>query len=415
MSNPPRTSAGGAQASTGARTARITLGRVLKPESTNYFVMLGLTLFLVALGLVMVLSSSSVDSHLDGSGYFGGFWRQGTYAIIGVPLMLIVSRFPITFWKKWAWPALLFGMALQLLVFTPLGLETGGNRNWIELGPITAQPSEVVKLGLVIWLGLILTVKQDRLGDWKHALIPVLPIAGLSLGFVLLGGDLGTVMIMAMIVFAALYFAGIRLRVLAIPLVAGIIGVLIMAVTSPNRMQRIMSFLGDGCTDYENSCWQPLHATWALANGGVFGVGLGNSRAKWSWLPAASNDYIFAVIGEELGLIGAVLVLGLFVFLTIMFIRIIRSTDDQFVRVTTGAIMTWIIGQALLNIGVVLGLFPVLGVPLPFISAGGTALLSTLLSMGIVLSFARSRATPARPTTRRRPARRPADTTVGAR
>jgi cell division protein FtsW len=157
-------------------------------------------------------------------------------------------------------------------------------------------------------------------------------------------------------------------------------------------MARILTFLDAECADYENLCWQPLHGTWALANGGVFGLGLGNSREKYSWLPAASNDYIFAIIGEELGLIGATVVLVMFVLLAVSFVRVIRSSSDPFVRITTGAIMVWLIGQAFVNIGVVLRLLPVLGVPLPFISAGGTALLTSLCAVGIVLSFAREQA-----------------------
>ncbi|WP_082498422.1 putative lipid II flippase FtsW [Plantibacter sp. Leaf314] len=391
----------------GMSSARISLGKVLRPESKNYFLLLGVTLFLVGLGLVMVLSSSSVESYEAGDGYFGLFWRQATFAMIGVPLMLIVSRFPARFWKKWAWIFLVVAMGLQLLVFTPLGYEIGGNRNWIEIGGFTAQPSEAVKLALVVWLGLVLTIKQPRLLEWKHALIPVIPFAGLSIGLVLLGGDLGTVVIMALIVFSALYFAGVRLRYIAIPVVAGAVLFLIMAITSANRMQRIMAFFGDGKGDYENADWQSTHGTWALANGGLWGVGLGNSRAKYGWLPAISNDFIFAAIGEELGLIGAVLVLGLFVFLAVMFIRVIRSSDDSFVRITTGAVMAWIIGQALVNIGVVLGVLPVLGVPLPLLSSGGTALLTTLVAIGIILSFARERGRTGPPQPRRPAVRRP--------
>lgn len=158
-------------------------------------------------------------------------------------------------------------------------------------------------------------------------------------------------------------------------------------------MTRILSFVGTGCDErggtISSACWQPLHGTWALANGGIFGVGLGNSKAKWSWLPAADNDYIFAIIGEELGLIGAIVVLGMFILLAFAFIRIIRSSTNVQVRITTSTVMVWIIGQGLVNIGVVLGVFPVLGVPLPLISAGGTALLTTLVAIGVVLSFAR--------------------------
>ncbi len=372
-----------------AQSARISLGRVFTPQSRNYMLVLGTTLFLVGVGLVMVLSSSSVDSFLDNKGFFGGFWKQATYAVIGIPLMLVISRIPVRFWKQWAWLVLGAGLLLQMLVFTPLGFDGGGNRNWIAIGPINGQPSELLKLALAIWLGAVLSRKLSLLNDWKHALIPVVPVAAIALALVLAGQDLGTVVIMAGLVIGALFFANVRLRFLAVPVLAGLSLFAVMALLSPNRMARIMTFLDDECLDYENLCWQPLHGTWALANGGVFGLGLGNSREKYSWLPAASNDYIFAIIGEELGLIGAVVVLTMFVLLAAAFVRVIRASNDPFVRITTGAIMVWIIGQAFVNIGVVLRLLPVLGVPLPFISAGGTALLTSLAAIGIVLSFAR--------------------------
>ncbi|MBB5640880.1 putative lipid II flippase FtsW [Cryobacterium roopkundense] len=401
MTNSPRTrnrptpgaAAHPATPLTGA-SARITLGRVFTAESGNYFLLLGTTLFLVAFGLVMVLSSSSVDSYLADAGFFGGLLRQGGFALIGVPLMLVASRMPITFWKRMAWPALLVTSFLQcLVVFTPMGYEIAGNTNWLSIGGIQFQPSEGIKMALVIWLGMILEQKRDHLDDWRHVFIPVFGVGGGAVLLVMIGGDLGTVMIMAGILFGALFFAGVKFRLLIIPVVAGIGGALVLALTSSNRLTRIMSFVNEGCDQLNGaisaSCWQPLHGTWALANGGIFGVGLGNSKAKWSWLPAADNDYIFAIVGEELGLIGAVVVLGMFILLAFAFLRIMRSSTSVMARITTSAVMVWIIGQAFVNIGVVLGVFPVLGVPLPLISAGGTALLTTLVAIGIVLSFAR--------------------------
>lgn len=371
-----------------SRTARVSVGKLFAAESSNYYLILGTTIFLVLIGLVMVLSASSVDSWLDDKGFFGGFWKQATWAVIGIPLMLIISRFRITFWKKWAWWLLAASLALQALVFSPLGFEDGGNRNWIALGPISAQPSEAVKLALCIWLGVVLGRKYDLLGDWRHVLIPALPVAAIALGLVLAGHDLGTVMIMAGLVFGGLFFANIRMRYLLVPLGIGALMVLVFVLISQNRLDRIGSFFGE-TDDYEGLDWQPLHGTWALANGGIFGLGLGNSREKYSWLPAASNDYIFAIVGEELGIIGAIVVIGLFVMLTIGFIRVIRSAQDPMVRITTGAIMVWIIGQAVVNIAVVLRILPVLGVPLPMLSAGGTALITSLAAIGVVLSFAR--------------------------
>ncbi|MDH6237222.1 putative lipid II flippase FtsW [Cryobacterium sp. CG_9.6] len=375
-------------------SARISLGRVFRAESANYFLLLGTTMFLVAFGLVMVLSSSSVDSYLADAGFFGGLIRQGGFALIGVPLMLVASRLPIRFWKRVAWPALLGASFLQgLVVFTPLGYTIAGNTNWLSIGGVQFQPSEGIKMALVVWLGMILEQKKDHLDDWRHVFIPVFGVGGGAVLLVMIGGDLGTVMIMAAILFGALFFAGVRLRLLAIPLVVGAAGAVVLALTSSNRLTRIMSFVNEGCDQLSGpisaSCWQPLHGTWALANGGILGVGLGNSKAKWSWLPAADNDYIFAIVGEELGLIGAVVVLCMFILLAFAFLRIMRSSTSVMSRITTASVLVWVIGQAFVNIGVVLGVFPVLGVPLPLISAGGTALLTTLVAIGVVLSFAR--------------------------
>ena len=387
------------EASTGLGSARRSAGAVVAvkklfaAETGSYFVILGTTLFMVVLGLVMVLSSSSVEQYIASkhTSFFGAFIRQGTYAAVGIPLMLIVSRLPVSFLKRWAWHVLGATIVLQLLVFSPLGYEIGGNRNWIDLGSFTAQPSEAVKLALAIWLGMILSVKRDLLDDWKHLAIPLVPVAGVAIGLVVLGGDLGTTMIMLLLVFAAVWFAGVRLRYLLAPLAFLAVVVPLIAQGSSSRNSRIAAWLS-GCTDssqYQAECWQTLHGTWALASGGLFGVGLGNSKSKWSWLPEADNDFIFAIVGEELGLIGAMVVLALFIVLAVGFVKIIRRTNDPFVRVTTGAITAWIIGQALVNIAVVLGLLPVLGVPLPLISAGGSALIVTLVAIGVVLSFAR--------------------------
>lgn len=375
-----------------ASSARISLGRVFRAEGTNFYLLLGTTVFLVAFGLVMVLSSSAVESYLENDGFFGGFLKQGAFALLGVPLMLVVSRFPIAFWKRVAPTAMIASCILQaLVVFTPLGVGVGGNTNWINLGPAQFQPSELIKVSLVIWIGLIVTRKEEHLADWKQGLAPILITSGVAIGLVFLGDDLGTVFVLAAMLMGGLFFAGVRLRMLAALVLAGGVVVAIAALTSESRLTRLTSFAG-GCDDpakQANECWQTLHGDFALANGGLLGAGLGNSKAKWSWLPAAHNDYIFAIIGEELGLLGAIVVLVLFVVLAIALARIMSASDDTFVRVATATAMSWMIGQALMNIGVVLAVFPTFGVPLPLISAGGTALLTTLIGIGIVLSFAR--------------------------
>jgi len=372
--------------------ARFPVRRIFSPHSSDFFLLLGTTLFLVIFGLVMVLSSSSVESYAADENFFGSFLRQGMFALLGIPLMLAASRAPIRFWKRWAIPGLVLGGVLQLLVFVPgIGWGYGGNQNWIQIAGFSAQPSEFVKIAVIVWVAWILSTKQDSLDDWKHVLLPVALVAGVAILFVLLGNDLGTASIMLLIVFACLFFAGVRLRFLVVGAIGVGIAALLFAGTSDSRSSRIDVWL-NGCTesDYQDSCWQIEHAYWALAGGGLFGRGLGNSVAKRGWLPHADNDYIFAIIGEELGLIGAVVVLLLFVVLAIAFIRIIRSTNDSFVRIATAGVMVWTVGQAFVNFAVVLGVLPVLGVPLPLISTGGSALIATLLAIGIVLSFARS-------------------------
>ncbi|CAN5348152.1 hypothetical protein BH09ACT5_BH09ACT5_17900 [soil metagenome] len=372
--------------------AVVPVKRIFAAAQTDYFLLLGITLFLVIFGLVMVLSSSTIESYNDDEGFFGRFARQGLFAVVGIPLMLIASRMPPQFWKRWAWPALLFGGALQMLVFVPgIGLGYGGNNNWIRVGSFTAQPSEFVKIALIVWVAWVLTTKQDLLLDWKHVALPIAPVAGLAILLVLVGNDLGTASVMLIIVLGCLFFAGVRLKFIAAAIAALALVATMFAMTSSSRTERIAAWL-NGCTaeNYSGYCWQPEHANWALAAGGLFGKGLGNSVAKWNWLPEASSDYIFAIIGEELGLIGAVVVLALFIVLAIAFVRIIRTTRDTFARITTAGVMVWVIGQAFVNIAVVLGVLPVLGVPLPLISAGGSALIATLLGIGVVLSFART-------------------------
>ncbi|HEU4849984.1 MAG TPA: putative lipid II flippase FtsW [Terrimesophilobacter sp.] len=370
----------------------VAVRRIFGAESSDYFLLLGATLFLVVFGLVMVLSSSAVESYKATDDFFAGFLRQGLFAVLGIPAMLLAARMPAVFWRKWAGVAMIVAVALQFLVIaTNFGLEVNGNRNWFVIGTFSFQPSELVKVALVVWLGIVLAKKLEVLDDWRELVRPIGIVTGAAIGLVLLGGDLGTVIILVAIVLGTLYFAGVRLRFLAVPAVLIVIAALLVSVSGGSRQDRILAWQS-GCAsdaDYNGLCWQTLHGWWALASGGIFGVGLGNSKAKWSWLPEADNDFIFAIIGEELGLLGAIVVLALFVVLAIAFVRIIRASSDPVARITVSAVMTWILVQAFVNIAVVLGLLPVLGVPLPLISAGGSALVTTLFAIGIVLSYAR--------------------------
>ncbi|WP_349427742.1 putative lipid II flippase FtsW [Microbacterium sp. LWS13-1.2] len=371
--------------------ARVSLGRVFAPVPSEFLLIASTALLLTVFGLVMVLSATSATATAAGEAPWEMVIKQVVFAVIGIPLMFIASRLPVAFWKKMAWPALIFGVAFQLLVFTPLGHGADGNRNWITIAGFQAQPSEFLKLGLALWVAYVLFRKRSLLTKWQHVFIPLVPVAGLAIATVLAGDDLGTAMILVLIVLGALFFSGVKLRIFVLPAIGAAAAVAYLAVTSPDRMRRFMSFLNPNCLDdYFNDCYQPLHGIWGLASGGIFGLGLGNSREKYDWLPAAANDYIFAIVGEELGLIGCAVVLSLFALFAVGAFHVIRKTDDAFVRIAAGGITVWIVGQALINVGVVLRVFPVLGVPLPFMSQGGTSLLSVLIASGVLLAFARS-------------------------
>ena len=382
--------AGDAQSRPAVLGTRISLGATAKTGNDRTVALLwGITLLLTGIGLIMVLSASSITSYTQDEGFLGAFWKQMLFAAIGLPLMVFAATRKLDFWKKWAWPLFLLGLFLQLLVFTPLGYAVGGNRNWIQIGTIGAQPSEALKLALVVWVGAVLLKKEPLLGRMSHELIPIIfPGALMALGLVLAGRDLGTVMIMAGLVLGAMYFGGVSWKSLGVVIGGGVLAVVFFVVTSPNRMERLFEHSNSG-NNLTGIGWQPTHGVWALADGGMFGVGLGGSKAKWNWLPAADNDYIFAIIGEELGFVGAMLIICLFIALAVLMLRVITNARDRFGRAIVGGALVWIVGQAFVNIGVVIRIFPVLGVPLPLISAGGTALISCLIMMGIVISIAR--------------------------
>lgn len=382
-------------------TAIVAVKRLFAAETPEFFLLLGTTLFLLIFGLVMVLSSSAIDSRNSDGDFFARASRQAVFALVGLPVMLIASRAPAIFWRRWAWHAIGLGLVLQLLVvFTPLGWGNGYNTNWLKIGSITLQPSEFIKLALVVWLAWVLTMKRHLLHEWRHVVFPILPVAGLAIVLVLVGNDLGTAVVLLSIIVGALFFAGVRLRFIAVALAGIALPAWIAISASGSRSGRFEAWLA-GCDPtkldpliYDLHCWQSVNGWQALAHGGVFGVGLGNSTAKWAWLPAADNDFIFAIIGEELGLFGSLLVLALFVVLAICLVRIIRMVREPFAKVATSVVLVWIIGQALINIAVVLGLLPVLGVPLPLVSSGGSALITTMTAIGIALSFARTRPAP---------------------
>jgi cell division protein FtsW len=357
---------------------------------TTYYLLVCVTVALVVFGLIMVLSASSIVSIDKTRSAYTIFLSQAVFAALGAVALVIASRMPVGAWRRLALPILVVGLVLQLLVLSPLGHAAGGNQNWIRVGPITVQPSEIMKLGLVLTGGLILAAKRKHLHSLSHVVVPYLvPLAALSIGAVALGHDLGTVLILGAIVAGVLFAAGIPLRWFAFAGVPFVAMTLAFVVTSPNRLGRFDVWLGRDTNEF-GAARQPIHGRYALADGGWFGLGLGASREKWGLLSEPHNDFIFAIIGEELGLPGTIAILLLFAGLVLACYRLVTRTDDLFVRIATAGVMTWIIVQALINIGAVIGLLPVIGVPLPLVSSGGSSLITSLFALGILLSFARA-------------------------
>jgi cell division protein FtsW len=361
---------------------------------TSYYLLVGATGLLLVIGLVMVLSSSTVTSIAEGDSPYSAFLVQARYALIGLPCMLLAMRLPVRVYKGLAWPALLVALALLVAVLF-WGDLVNGNRNWLDYGPVRFQPSELAKPALAIWLGAVLGRKQHLLARWGHVLLPGALGLGAVVGLVLAGHDVGTALVICMLGLGAYRVSGASATALVFGggAALAVVGYLFVlsedALSSTNRLERIAATYGTGC-DRASVCYQSLHSMYGLGTGGVFGVGLGASREKWRYLPEAHNDFIYAVIGEELGLLGTLLVLALFVVLGVAMARVIRRHQDPFVKIATAGVACWVVGQAFTNIGVVIGVLPVIGVPLPLVSAGGSALVTTMAALGMVISFART-------------------------
>ena len=392
----------------GARRGSLSMptAETMASPLTTYYVLLGGTIALVLFGLVMVFSASSIDSISSAKPASAIFVKQLQYAIVGGVAAYVASRLSVRAWRRLAFPILLVAGALQLAVFSPLGYTVAGNTNWLKLGPVQMQPSELLKLALVLSGALILTNKQRLLGMVRHITVPFLiPVAAVAIALVLRGKDLGTALVMVGIVGAVLFAAGVPKKFFAAAGLAAVGMVFVLVTTSANRMGRITNWLSGTCTDPNGPCGQSVHGLYALADGGWWGVGLGGSREKWSWLAEPHNDFIFAIIGEELGLPGTLAVLFLFGALAWACYRLVVRSTDQFVRIASAAVMIWLLLQAMINIGGVIGLLPIIGVPLPLVSAGGSSLVTVLFAIGMLLSFARTDAGLAGATAKQRGAR----------
>jgi len=365
------------------------MDRVSRHPMVLYYLLLGAALALLLLGLLMVLSASSVLSIRQFGSPYTLAQRQGLFAVAGVVLMLIATRLPIAWWRRMAWPSLIAAFALLGAVLV-IGVEVSGQRNWIDIiGPFRLQPSEFAKLAIILWSADLLTRKQATINRWSHLLVPLLPVTGLILLLVLLEGDVGNTLLLAIIVGGVLFAAGAPLRLFAVLGAVGLLAIAALTIAAPYRMSRFTSWLDPGA-DRLGDGWQVTQGQYALGTGGWWGVGLGASREKWGSLPEAHTDFIFPVIGEELGLIGTLTVLVIFGVIAFVTFRIVQSATDPFMRLAAAGIGTWIIVQAVVNIGAVLSLLPIAGIPLPFVSYGGSSLIPLLIAIGMLLSFART-------------------------
>jgi cell division protein FtsW len=371
----------------GAERLQVLFDRVFKAQSIYFYRLLGVTLFLVIFGVVMVLSASSIDSLVTNDNSLSVFLKQLMFAIAGLLALSLVSLMPISFIKSKAKIVFAGALLLQLAVLF-IGKEINGNRNWLDFGLFSIQPSEFLKIAVILHVSVFLAQQQDYFDDqrvWYRAL----GMMGLAMGLVLLGRDLGTVIIMVIAFVGLLALAGMPTKLLQQIGVLLAIGIPIALMSSSSRRGRINAWLNPSAPDPLNYNWQSEHGMWAISAGRIFGSGLGESKMKWSWIPEVENDFIFAIIAEELGLIGALVVIALFVFLAFSLLKILQRTADPFSRFVVSAILLWLSFQALVNIAVVLRLLPVLGVPLPLISAGGSSLIAALTAIGVVLAIER--------------------------
>ena len=347
---------------------------------------------LVAIGLVMSFSASFVDAAESGDP-FGVFRRQAVWAVIGVAAFLVVARLPHQLWRPISWGLLAVSVIGLAAVLVPgVGIKAFGSTRWLGIGPIVVQPSEIAKLGLLLWTADVLERKRPRDGTLHttpHLLVPALPAFLLVALLVLLEPDLGSTVLLGMIVALVLFAEGLALRHFATMLGVAAAAVLGLAVAAPYRLQRLTGWL-DPEADPERSGWQLLQSLYALGSGGWFGLGLGSSRGKWNFIPNPETDFIFAIIGEELGMVGAGAVVLLFFAMLVIGLRVARGAPDGFGRTVAFAVTGWIVGQALVNIGTVTGLLPVTGVTLPLVSVGGSSLVSTLVALGILVAIARA-------------------------
>jgi cell division protein FtsW len=366
-------------------------------------VLLVATASLLLIGVAMVLSASSVSAFDRFGSSFLFFNRHVVYAAAGVAVGAVTARMRYGAWERLCGPALLGALVLLALVLHPaVGTRAGGSSRWLAVGPVTVQPSEFAKLAVVVFVGTVLARRWKRIHDLRSLALPLVPVVGITCALILLQPDLGTAVVIGGTVFAMLFVAGARLKHLVLGGGATLALGFGVIYAEGYRWARFVSFM-DPSADPQGKGYHILQSLIGLGSGGLFGVGLGASRQKWLSLPNAHTDFIYSIIGEELGLVGALLVLTLFGMFVYSGIRISLRAPDMLGRLLAAGITAWIGLQAVVNLGGVTGLLPITGVPLPFVSFGGSSLVVSLAAVGVLVSVARIRSGSGRPRARPSP------------
>jgi cell division protein FtsW len=364
--------------------------RLLHRPLASYYLVLGSAGLLLTLGLIMVFSASSVYSLREhGSSYYI-VARQLAWALAALPVAFVASRLSPRAIRRLGRPLLIVSVALLLLTYIPgIGEEVRGNQNWIDFGgPFRIQPSELAKLGLVLWGAGALAGTGRSLRQWRQLVVPFAPVALIVVVLTVGQGDLGTAVVLMGVVLTLLWVVGVPSWLFSLSVgTAAVIGVYFV-MAAEHRLDRVRLFL-DPLADVDDRTFQAAHSLYAFSGGGWYGRGLGGSIEKWGGLPEAHTDFIFAIIGEELGLPGTFMVIALFLVLGYAGVRIAWNTRDPFVRLATAGIIGGLLVQALLNMGSVLAVLPIVGVPLPLVSYGGSALMPMLVAVGVLVAFAK--------------------------
>ncbi len=376
-------------------------GRFVASTTTLSWVIIALVVVLNLVGLVMILSASSVEAlNSYGSAWYV-FERQFIWALIGAAAFLVSARVDYRVWQRHSRLLLALAFVGLAVVLVPgIGLEVDGARRWVGVGSaIGFQPSEFAKVALLIFAADVCTRRVTRIDDARATVVPVIGVLAVFATLVMKEPDLATSIELGFIVISVLIVAGVPRRVLGRVFGGAALITLVLAWAEPYRRQRMLTFLNPW-HDTSNTGYQISQSLIALGSGGVSGVGLGNGRAKWQFLPAAHTDFIFAIIGEELGLFGTLMIVGLFAVFAVVGYRVAMRAPDRFGSLLAAGVTTWVVGAAALNIGMVTSVLPVSGVPLPFLSAGGSSLVILMVATGILVNVAGrcERRSPARTT-----------------